>query len=99
MQKKFGLERCKPLPIFHAVTVCDTVSAFAGKQKKTAFDAWQVYPEITHVFFCLVENPQTISEEQLQKLERFVVLLYQGTSSAVEVNAARHTMFAQGVEP
>lgn len=43
-----------------------------------------------------MENPQTISEEQLQKLGRFVVLLYQKNSSAVEVNAARQTMFAQG---
>ena len=43
-----------------------------------------------------MENPQTISEKQLQKLVRFVVLVYQRTSSAVEVNAARQTLSAQG---
>jgi uncharacterized ParB-like nuclease family protein len=32
--------RSKALPFFHAFTGCDTVSAFVGKGKKTAWQAW-----------------------------------------------------------
>ena len=34
----FGAEKAQALPMFHAFTGCDTVSSFAGKGKKTAFD-------------------------------------------------------------
>ena len=33
-----GEEKCRALTIFHAFTGCDTVSAFSGKGKKSAFD-------------------------------------------------------------
>ena len=33
-----GPEKSKSLPVFHAITGCDTVSAFAGRGKKAA---WQ----------------------------------------------------------
>ena len=38
------------LPLFHALTGCDTVSSFAGIGKKTAWAAWNVYPEVTEAF-------------------------------------------------
>ena len=47
VQKILALQTIEP--ILYAVTGCDTVSSFAGKQKKTVFDAWQVNPEMTHV--------------------------------------------------
>ena len=51
------------LPFFHALTGCDTVSFFSGKDKKTAFQAWKCYPEATEVFRAL-SLPQTILSEQ-----------------------------------
>ena len=35
------------LPTFHALTGCDTVSFFGGRGKKTAWDIWNVFPELT----------------------------------------------------
>ena len=32
--KVLGPERCKALPMFHAITGCDTVSSFAGRGEK-----------------------------------------------------------------
>ena len=39
--------REKPCSVFHAFTGCDTVSAFHGKGKKSAWDAWESYCELT----------------------------------------------------
>ena len=41
--KELGSEKSKALPMFHAFTGCDTVSSFAGKGKKTAFDTWKIF--------------------------------------------------------
>ena len=35
------------LPMFHALTGCDTVSAFAGRGKRTAWMVWESFPELT----------------------------------------------------
>ena len=45
-----GKERTQALPIFHALTGCDTTSAFRGKGKKSAWQAWQAYDEVTETF-------------------------------------------------
>ena len=37
---------CATLPMFHAFTGCDTVSAFCGRGKKTAWTTWNVYPKL-----------------------------------------------------
>ena len=36
---------CATLPVFHALTGCDTVSAFSGRGKKTAWNTWEVFPK------------------------------------------------------
>lgn len=89
-------QQCEGLPFFHAVTGCDTVSYFAGRGKKTAFQAWKCYPEATAVFRSL-SSPQTlVSEEQFRVLERFVVIMYSRTTPHQNVNMARQTIFSQG---
>ena len=35
------------LPVFHSFTGCDTISAFFGKGKKSAWEAWKSYPNVT----------------------------------------------------
>lgn len=42
-----GPRKSAVLPVFHAFTGCDTTSAFSGRGKKTAWDIWSVYPEVT----------------------------------------------------
>ena len=49
-----GVEKCLALPMFHAFTGCDTVSSFSGKGKKTAWETWNVFPEVTNTFLSLM---------------------------------------------
>ena len=54
-----GMDRkiCTTLPVFHALTRCDTVSAFGGRGKKTAWKVWQVFPDVIDAFEdLLMEN-------------------------------------------
>ena len=55
--------RAKALPFFHAFTGCDAVSAFHGKGKKSAWQAWDVFEESTEVFRRLSSTPASISED------------------------------------
>ena len=81
--------------MFHALTGCDTVSYFRGCGKKTAWDVWGVYPELTPVLSILKASPEDITEESMAVLERFVVLLYGRTSSITKVNEARQQLFSK----
>lgn len=54
------------------------------------------YEEATSVFLELSNNPDDVSEECLRKLERFVILLYDRTSTkTVGVNEAHEQLFPQ----
>ena len=89
--RALGPNRCVALPMFHAFTGCD-------RGKRTVWDTWKAY---TPAFCALISTPtlQTI-EEYLEHLERFVVLLYDRTSSQLGVNEARKQLFTQkGLPP
>jgi len=78
-----GPDRCVALAMFRAFTGCDTVSCFGGRGKRTAWDIWNAYDEVTPAFCALaVDN-------SLGPLERFVVLLY-------DVLAARNLSMERG---
>ena len=49
-------ETSAALPIFHSYTGCDTISAFCGKGKKSAWKAWASYPEVTQAFNYMAAN-------------------------------------------
>jgi len=81
---------CVALPVFHAFTGCDTVSFFGGRGKRTAWDTWKAYEDVTQESCALATSPTyRIIEEWLGPLERFVVLMYDRTSRHVRVNEAR----------
>ena len=42
--------KCLTLPVLHAFTGCDTVSSFAGRGKKTAWETWKSFPEVNDAF-------------------------------------------------
>ena len=88
-----GAEKARALPMFHAFTGCDTVSSFAGRGKKTAFDTWKSFDAVTSVFANLVTRPGCFNDESMSVLESFVVLLYDRTSTETTVNAARRHLF------
>lgn len=90
-----GQEKSSALPMFHAITGCDTVSFFAGRGKKTAWDVWKVFPELTPVLRALAASPEAITEDHIAVIERFVVLLYDRTSNITSVNDARQELFSK----
>ena len=49
-------ERSAALSIFHCYTGCDTISAFCGKGKKSAWKVWASYPEVTQAFNYMAAN-------------------------------------------
>jgi len=71
------------------------VFSFAGRGKKTAWETWKVFPEVTEAFEELLHMPAEISEETMALLERFVVLMYDRTSDSLQVNDARKQLFTQ----
>jgi len=90
-----GPERACALPMFHAFTGCDTVSAFVGRGKKTCWEAWNKYPEVTTVFSELNNLPPLISNPCLTVLECFTIRLYDSSSHCSSVNSVRKKLFAQ----
>ena len=95
-----ALGKCKSmsLPIFHCFTGCDTTSAFFGKGKKTAWEAWNSYPEVTKAFIYMATHPHaplTKESQHFRYLERFTVVLYDKTSSLESVDEARRELFCQ----
>ena len=78
------------LPLFHALTGCDTVSSFAGIGKKTAWAAWNVTEAFEELHMA-----DPISDRTLEVIERFVVLMYSRTSDLSIVNDARKQLVAQ----
>ena len=86
---------CTTLPMFHAFTGCDTVSSFCGRGKKTAWNAWNVFPEAKQVFEALQLMQTDMNESTMATVERFVVLLYNRTSDIMNVNESRKYLFTQ----
>lgn len=96
LARSLGRDRCTALPLFHTITGCDTVSFFGGRGKRTAWDTWNAYQDITATFCALADRPtQQTVQDMLKPLERFIVLLYDRTSSDKCVNDARKHLFTQ----
>lgn len=74
---------------------CDSTSAFHGKGKKSAWATWSSFPDVTQAFISLSSSPATITDDDIALLERYVALLYDRTSSAVDVNVARKDLFTR----
>ena len=77
---KLGTDASCELLFFHAVSGCDTVSAFRGVGKKTARDIWCSMSHLDQIFARLSHAPKQIFTEDLKQLDRVVVFLCQRTS-------------------
>ena len=78
--RRIGTEKSQAMAFFHAFTGCDTVSFFSNRGKKSAWQAWQAYPEATDAFHALCSRPPDVPKTVLETLERFVVIMYDRTS-------------------
>ena len=90
-----GREKARALPMFHALTGCDTVSSFARHGKKTARAVWTVLPELTEALLLLSSAPRDIPNDAMCIIERFVILLYDRTSKCTDIDKARRKLFAR----
>ena len=93
-----GTEKSVSLPVFHSFTGCDTVSAFYGKAKASAWTAWKCFPEVTEAFYYIAKHPFIDLDKDsrlFELLERFTVVLYDKTSQLCFVNEARQKLFCQ----
>ena len=52
-----GSKKSLALPMFHALSGCDTVSAFVGHGKKTAWAVWSSFPDLTSALLELAHAP------------------------------------------
>ena len=93
-----GEERSLALPFFHSFTGCDTTSAFFRKGKRSAWEAWTSFPEVTETFASLSTSPFINIEEDshlFQVLQRYVVIMYSKSSNIEFVDEARMEFFCQ----
>ena len=68
-----GEGRTKALPLFHALTGCDTASFFFMHGKKSVRN---VFSDATAAFHALSNAPSEVEKNVQATLERFVILLY-----------------------
>ena len=88
-------EKARALPMFHALTGCNTMSSFAGHGKKTAWAIWIVLPELTDALLEVSSALSTTPEDVLHCTERFVILLYNRTRTSTDIDKARRKLFSK----
>ena len=78
----------------HAVSGCDSAICRIGK--KTVRSIWNFMPNLREVFNHLSHAQAEVTDDDMDNIERFFVLLYSRTSSLKKVNEACKQLFAQG---
>ena len=90
----FGPKDCVSMPLFHALTGCDTTSAFRTKGKKMCMATWKKNPWFSDVLVELATNPFnqiTMDSQEFHEIETFISNLY--SSEGTNVNQVRKSMF------
>ena len=93
-----GEPKSRALPVFHALSGCNTNSAFRGRDKKSAWQAWQAFEEVTETFVYLaLHSFENLNEDSTHfaTIERLVVVLYNRTSPLSLVNDIREKLFCE----
>lgn len=98
MCQQLGVPNSTALPFYHAFTGCDTTSQFFGKGKKTSWDSWKAYPEVTEAFLSISDHPfqsLQLNSHLFELLERYTCILYDKTTSICSVNELRQELFCK----
>ena len=72
-------DKSRVLPMFHALTGCDTTSSFKNKGKRMFFLAWKKHPRLTEVLQHLADKPFDafpIDSPLFKIIEEFVIKVY-----------------------
>ena len=99
MAMPLGPEKAQALPLFHALTGCDTVSSFANRGKKSAWDTWNVFDDLTHALNSILISQVELTGDIISVIERFVIPLYCRTSTQVDINMARKELLVKKGRP
>ena len=87
---------------FHAFSGSDTTSSFRGKGKKTAWNAWISFEEVTEAFLFIVEHPfmRIEAESEIFKiLKKYVIVLYDKHCTVDSIDQARKYLFCKKQKP
>ena len=93
-----GPEKSLSCPLFDSFTGCDTTSSFLGIGKKTAWAAWQAYPDLTETLLTLSDDPTllTLGSIHMVRLECWTVVMYSKGSGCSRVNDVRRQLITHG---
>ena len=69
------------------------VSGFRRRVKKVFYQTWSVFPEINETFVRLSQFPVCLEEKDIQILEKFIVLLYDKSSTTESLDATGKLLF------
>ena len=98
LYQSIGPERCLALPMFHAMSSCDTTSGPKSNGKRLCiwWNTWNKHPEVTETFVKISQHHfQVLSGDDFASVKDFVCQLYDNISTTSEVNVLRMNMFCQ----
>ena len=91
-----GEEKLQALLAFHAFTGCDQTLSFAHYGKKAVWEAWSAFHDVTAAFRVLSNAPTVdVVDEVMPVLEHYVTIMYDRTSTCMNVNEARRHLFTR----
>lgn len=96
LSSALGPIKSSGLPMFHALTGCDTTSFFYGIGKTRAWTAWNQCPEINGLFQELSNPGYILDESKTDAIGKFVVTLYDKELKAESINEARKVIYSRG---
>ena len=90
-------EKSKGLMFFHAFTGCDQTLFFANCRKKSMWNTWHNFDEVTETFVKLSFSLtiKAVTDAKPVVLEWFVVLMYDLMSNCLDVNSCCHDLFVK----
>ena len=87
-----GTKRSQALPMLHAISGCDTTSAFWGKGKTSFWQAWMAFKEVTDTLVYLASHPFEPLDSNCENFRK-TVLVYDKTSTSLSINQTRRELF------
>ena len=85
--------KASAFPAFHALTGSD--NTYISKGKRSAYGKWSTNPNLTTALCHLMDRPSSLSSEDINSIESFVITLYSTSCPLSDINLARQQIFAQ----
>ena len=78
-----------------STTTIDCHHSLDMERRQHGPHVWNSFPDLTNALLQMATAPDKIQDECLRVVERFVILLYDKTSTNTDVNKARKKLFAK----